>query len=427
LTHFEGQAELGKALESTIRDSASGIEDISREIFENPEQPFGEERASSLLVNYLDGIGYEVETGVAGLPTAFVGRLQHHDTEATRKGLRHGHVAIIAEYDTGENGHLAGRHLVAGAALASAVGLATVLKTMHGDVSIIGCPAASTAEGKRLLADEDVFEAPDLAMGAFPAANGYAFQPTINSTGGTLASAHLVVRFAGDAGESEARQRLATAVDSQLRDLGSHSSVQTSLAETGVEFDLISEATAGVDDLVARIEELAHESARETSSTVTVDVSRRTPALNVSRILARRAKTFADRLGLKQDAIVKTPPDMPSDWGHLTQSTAAVRIRYQISEDPVEHGTAAFAEASNSRFAYDQMISASIAVGLTCLDCLGDMEFRGFVEGELIRTLNSQGIKRVPRRWLGVHPVLPRTEAKDTPAKLGPLAPPRRG
>ena len=44
------------------------------------------------------------------------------------------------------------------------------------------------------------------------------------------------------------------------------------------------------------------------------------------------------------------------------------------------------------------------------------MEFRGFVEGELIRGLRHRGIVRTPRRWLGVHPVLPREDYK--PAKV---------
>jgi metal-dependent amidase/aminoacylase/carboxypeptidase family protein len=427
LTYFEGQAELGKALEKAIQKSSDEIEAVCREIFDNPEPAFKENRASGLLVDYLTATGYEVERGIADLPTAFIARMQHHDAEATRKGLRHGHIAVIAEYDAEDGGHLSGRHLVAGAALASAVGLAEVLKKMHGDVSVIGCPAASTAEGKRLLAEAGVFEAPDLALGAFPAAKGFAFQPTINNTGGTLASAHLVVRFAGDAGESEARQRLATDVDSQVHDLGPHDYIQTSLAETGIEFVLFSETTSGLDDLVARINDLAGEAARDTSSTVEIDVQRRIPALNVSRILARRAKTFADRIGLEQDAIVKRPPASPADWGYLTQSTSAVQVRYLVSEEAVEAGTSAFAEATSSGIAYEQMLSAAIAVGLTGLDCLGDMEFRGFVEGELIRTLNKQGIKREPRRWLGVHAVMPRADANDSPPRLGPLSPPRRG
>jgi len=427
LTYFEGQAELGKALEKAIQKSSAEIEAVCREIFDNPEPAFKEERASSLLVDYLTATGYEVERGIADLPTAFIARMQHHDAEATRKGLRHGHIAVIAEYDAEDGGHLSGRHLVAGAALASAVGLAEVLKKMHGDVTIIGCPAASTAEGKRLLADAGVFDTPDLALGSYPAAKGYAFQPTINNTGETLASAHLIVRFAGDAGESEARQRLATDVESQVHDLGPHDSIQTSLAETGIEFDVLSGTTPGLDDLVSRINDLARDAARETSSTVEIDVHSRIPALNVSRILARRAKTFADRTGLRQDAIVKTPPANPSDWGYLTQTTSAVQVRYLVSDEAVEAGTSAFAEATNTGFAYEQMMSSAIAVGLTCLDCLGDMEFRGFVEGELIRTLNKQGVKREPRRWLGVHPVMPRTGANDSPPKLGPLAPPRRG
>lgn len=428
MTHFEGKKELSEALATAMEHEGGRIEAICREIFDNPEAAFEEQRASGLLTDYLSQLGYQVETGVAGLPTAFVARMHHFDAEAMRKGLRHGHVAILAEYDAGQDGHVHGRHLVAGAAMAIAAGLVPVLRDLHGEVSIIGCPASTTLEGKRLLADEGVFEAPDLALGAAPASSGQGFQATINNTGQTLASARLVVTFAGDTGESDARQRLATALDSHSHQLEDGEDLQASLSERGIEVPLVALANAGIDRMIERVRDLANEAARDTGSTAVVDVSLRVPAMNPSRILSRRIKTYADNMGLVQDKVVKSAPAGPDDRAYASMVTGTSFARFPISEDAdVQMGTPEFAEASVSEFAFKQMISASLAVGITAIDSLGDMEFRGFVDGELIRNLNAQGTKRPPRRWLGVHPVMPRNGASSPPPALGPLGSPRRG
>ena len=428
MTHFEGKIELSEALATAMHRDSSRIETICREIFENPEAALEEQRASSVLAEYLADLGYQVETGVAGLPTAFVASMRNFDAEAMRKGLRHGHIAILAEYDAGEGGHLQGRHLVAGAAMALAAGLVPVLQNLHGEVSIIGCPAATTLEGKRLLAGEGLFDAPDLALGAAPASTGLGFQSTINNTGQTLASAQVVVTFAGSAGESDARQRLATAMESQVHDLEADESVQSVLSERGVEVVLMAGSNAGIDRLADRVRDLANEAARDTGSTAIVDVPRSVPAMNPNRILSRRIKTYADNMGLVQDKIVKAPPAPPDDRAYPSMVTGTAFARYPITEGADVHlGTLEFAEASISEFAFKQLISVSLAVGITAIDTLGDMEMRGFVEGELLRSLNAQGIKRPPRRWLGVHPVMPRDGASAPPPALGPLGKPRRG
>jgi hypothetical protein len=63
-----------------------------------------------------------------------------------------------------------------------------------------------------------------------------------------------------------------------------------------------------------------------------------------------------------------------------------------------------------------------LVVALTGLDLLGDMEFRGFAEGELIRTLKAQNIQRTPRRWLGVHPVKPKESSNGQSSVSGSQA-----
>lgn len=422
MSDFENKGKLGKAAVSAIERARPDIIAISKEIFEHPEPAFGEERAVQWLTDFLASSGFEIERGLAGIPTAFKASRQRFDAEAMRKGLRHGHVAILAEYDADdERGHTTGRHLVAGAALASAVGLAGTLQGVYGSVTVIGCPAASTLEGKRALAAAGVFEPEDAALGARPASTGLGFQPTISRTGETFATARIRVRFSGPGGESDARQRLATAAD-----LADPDRVEVVLTEGGVELNLRSRTNPDLDGLIARLRELAESVATETGSTTEIDMVGGAPAVNVNRIVARRMKTFGDSIGLKQNRIVKTEPSEASDWGHVSRITSTVEAAYPISEDDVRSGTEAFMQASVSQYAYDQMLAASTVVALTGLDLLGDMEFRGFAEGELIRTLKEQGVTRTSRRWLGVHPVKPR-EASNGQTPVSGSKPARKG
>lgn len=408
MSDFENKGKLGKAATSAIERARPDILAISKDIFDHPEPAFGEERAVQWLTDFLASSGFEIERGLAGIPTAFKASRQRFDSEAMRKGLRHGHVAILAEYDADdERGHMTGRHLVAGAALASAIGLAETLQDIFGSVTVIGCPAASTLEGKRALAAAGVFEPEDAALGARPASTGLGFQPTISRTGETFAIARMRVRFNGPVGESDARQRLATAADTLAADIVEPARLEVILTEGGVELNLRALSNPDLDWLIARLRELAASIAVETGSTTEIDMAGGAPALNVNRIVARRMKTFGDTIGLKQNRIVKSVPTGASDWGHVSLITSSVEAAYPISEDDVQHGSEAFMQASISEYAYDQMLTASKVVALTGLDLLGDMEFRGFAEGELIRTLKAQGVKRAPRRWLGVHPVKP--------------------
>ncbi len=416
MSSFEGRSELGRAAAQAIQRAAPGIVALCEQIFEDPEPAFGETRAVSRLTGFLASAGFEIEPGLAGLPTAFRASYRRFDTEAMRKGLRHGHVAILAEYDADdERGHTSGRHLVAGAALASAVGLAATLHGIYGEVTVVGCPAASTAEGKRLLAAAGVFDPVDAALGARPASSGLGFQPTIRRTGETFATLQMRVQFDGPAGESDARQRLATAVEAVAQTHPETSYVEAVFTEGGLELNLRAETNPDLDRLTASVRERAKLAASETGSSAEIEIVGGSPALNINRVLARRIKTFADTIGLNQDRIVKTQPSGSTDWGHVSLVTSVVEARYPISEDTVESGTEAFTRASVSRYGFDQMLTASTAVASTGLDLLGDMEFRGFTEGELIRTLEAQGVKRTPRRWLGVHPVKPRESANGQP------------
>jgi hypothetical protein len=127
----------------------------------------------------------------------------------------------------------------------------------------------------------------------------------------------------------------------------------------------------------------------------------------VSRVLARRVKTYGDNLDLRMDKIVKAPPGAPSDWGNVSYTVPACETAFTITTDSVTLGTPAFASAANTDEAYNQMIRLAECMAFTGLDILRDMNFRAIADDQLVKALAKRGIASKHRRWLGVHPVKP--------------------
>lgn len=156
-----------------VEDQREDLEALADAIWEHPELGLHEHRAADLLTGALDAAGFEVETGVADMPTAFV---------ATR-GDGRPRVGLLAEYDAlpelsqrvsperdpvepGGPGHGCGHNLygtaVVGAAIA--VGRAIDAGDLDGSVVVFGCPAEETLVGKTYMARAGVFDDLDAAL-----------------------------------------------------------------------------------------------------------------------------------------------------------------------------------------------------------------------------------------------------------------------
>lgn len=424
MSNFEHRKELGLAARKAIGRASQEVFTLGRDIYASPEGPGAEHHALEAMTGLLDRYGFHVETGVAGLPTAFHARIDHWNSEDMRKGLRHGHVAFLAEYHADpEQGHLDGNHLVAAGAIAAAIGLAETFSEMYGTVSIFGAPDGE--RGKAIMADVGLFKEPDCLIVIRPAPSGEGFQATIRNTGETLAEQRLTFHF----GESEAGlDALRTAIPELVDDV---------VGDATIKFDddgLTVQATraATVEAVVERIVSMMNMRAGKSGQSVEIERGLLLRDTQVSRILARRIKTFADTLKYQQDRIQKSPPGPPSGLGNISYFLPAVEARYPVESHGHPKGTIEFRDASNTDEAYQRMLSLAKCAALAGLDMLGDMEFRGFAEGEFIRGMKERGISREPRRWLGVHPVLPAEKPRkprlpiDDVIVRGPGIPPPR-
>lgn len=161
-------------------DKKSGtILDLSDRIFEYAEIGFREFKSSELFCEKLEGEGFEVTKGIAGMPTAF--RAQY----GTGKPV----IGLMAEYDAlpglgqiggcgvktetkgNPGGHGCGHNLLGAGVFAAAVAIKEWLQenTDKGMVVVYGCPSEEKGNAKTIMARDGVFDELHVAFTWHPA------------------------------------------------------------------------------------------------------------------------------------------------------------------------------------------------------------------------------------------------------------------
>jgi amidohydrolase len=158
-----------------VKAHISGIQarliEMSHRIHAHPELGFEEERACAWLSEAFADAGFQVDTGICELPTAF----------AARAGSGPLHLAICAEYDCLPGvGHACGHNIIAAMALGAGMAIARIADEIGLTVSVIGTPAEEVGDagGKILLLERGAFDGVHAAMMVHPSPND-SFLPKI--------------------------------------------------------------------------------------------------------------------------------------------------------------------------------------------------------------------------------------------------------
>lgn len=146
---------------------------VNRSIWELAEVGLQEQRSSALLVDRLRDEGFEVETGIAGLPTAFVASY----------GSGEPVIALLAEYDAlpgmsqkvaprplpvvaGNPGHACGHSGLAAGSFGGALAIKRAMDRhgLAGTLRLYGTPAEETVIGKVYMSLAGVFDDVDVCI-----------------------------------------------------------------------------------------------------------------------------------------------------------------------------------------------------------------------------------------------------------------------
>jgi len=176
-------SDLQKTIDTTVDRERTALAKLSRDIHQNPELRFEEHKAAGWIAELLKARGFEVEQGVAGMPTAL---------RAQKKGSAKGpKVAILGEYDAlPEIGHACGHNLIATSAVGAFLAAAEAAERAGGQVVFLGTPAEEGGGGKIKMIDAGVFKGLEAAMMFHPFDRDILAHPA-------LASVWLAMTFKG--------------------------------------------------------------------------------------------------------------------------------------------------------------------------------------------------------------------------------------
>lgn len=144
-------------LEQALAGYLPELISLSDQIFDLAEPGMEEVKSSALLTEYLTAHGFDVETGIAGLPTAF--RAVYTQGEG---GPSFG---FLAEYDALKDiGHACGHHMQGPSVIGAALALRDVFQDASYRIVIYGTPAEETIGGKIIMQEKGCFRDINLAL-----------------------------------------------------------------------------------------------------------------------------------------------------------------------------------------------------------------------------------------------------------------------
>lgn len=142
------------------------LNELSLEIYNNPELGYEEFKACKLHTGLLKKYGFNVQTNFSGVETGFKA-----EYKSKKPGIT---VAYMAEYDAlPDIGHGCGHNLLGAVSTGAGIVLKQVIDEIGGTVIVFGTPAEETSGAKVTYVENHEFDKVDIAMMAHPG-NEYA-------------------------------------------------------------------------------------------------------------------------------------------------------------------------------------------------------------------------------------------------------------
>ena len=162
-----------KAVIQSLEAKKQQYVDVATNIWNLAELGYKEGKSANLLQSMLKEEGFTIETGVAGIPTAFtatfgsgspvIGVLGEYDA---LPGFSQDAVPFKKELSGNTNGHACGHHLFGSASAAAAIAVKNWLKTTgrKGTIRFYGTPAEEGGAGKVYMVRAGLFQDVDAVI-----------------------------------------------------------------------------------------------------------------------------------------------------------------------------------------------------------------------------------------------------------------------
>jgi amidohydrolase len=385
-------ARLKAAVSADVDARYPQLADLSRRLFNNPEVAFEERRASAWLVDFLSKNGFNVESGICNLETAF---------RATY-GKGRPVIAFLAEYDAlPELGHACGHNLIATSAVAAGLASRKAVDSLGGSVVVFGTPGEELYGGKAIMAAAGAFADVDAAMLAHP---GGGSRVLMN----TLACENLKVEFRGTAAHAAAAPELGVnALEAMVLSFNAINSLRQHIraservsgiitnggeaanivpARTTATFIVRAENDVYLDTLKKRVIDCFAGAARATGAKLKYSWGEHYEAMVSNVALGRLFHDNMRSLGRSVALGENTVLNFSTDVGNVSQLVPAIQPLVAIAPANIMIHTPQFARAAATEGALRSLLDAAKAMAMTAVDLLSRPETMEKVKAEFLKS-----------------------------------------
>jgi amidohydrolase len=373
--------------------------DLALRIHATPEIGFQERRAVEWVSAALRRHGYDVEAGVADLPTAIAARARGGSPGPT--------VGLIAEYDALAGlGHACGHNLMAAGMMAAAAALKAVLPDLSGGVTYFGTPAEEGGGGKILMLEREAFAGLDVAL-QYHAADHCSYST------GCLAVQTVEFSFTGrPAHAAAAPWRGVNALDAVIltfngigalrQQIHPDARIHAIVTDGGQAVNIIPERAAMalglrspdgryVEELIGRVTSCARGAATATGTVLEVAYGKFHDGIKFNPALAQTVKENARALGFEMTARFV---GASTDLGNLTQVVPALSYGLPTCPPGVGMHTREALEAGAAEIGLAGMMNDARVMVMTAIDLLASPELlervrRDFAAGNFSGTSSA--------------------------------------
>jgi amidohydrolase len=372
-----------------MAELAPVLTELSEDLHAHPELAMAEFHAAERLTELLDKEGFDVERGVAGLPTAFVGAV----------GQGAPVIAFLCEYDALPGvGHGCGHNLIAAGGLGAALALHRALgEDFAGTIRCIGTPGEEGAGGKIIELEAGVFDDVDAALMFHP---GDRSLPWRHAT----AAVHLDVTFHGvaahaagapSAGRSalSAVVQLFNSIDALRQFIPETARIHGIITDGGQAVNIVPERTSaalmvraltqeGVRELLTRVQACVQAATLATGTTAEIAVGKIYAERKNNHAMATRVAAHLARLGEPMTEPVLRGGTGSSDIGNVSLVLPAIHPYLRIAPEGTPGHSHAMAEAAGGPEAQHRMLHMAEALAATGADLLTEPRLWDSVRAE---------------------------------------------
>jgi amidohydrolase len=391
-----------------IDASAGELRTVSQFIHDHPEIALEEVRSSAAAADVLEKFGFEVERGIAGLPTAF---------RATTGSADGPHIAFLAEYDALPGvGHGCGHNLICLSALAAGIGAKAALNGARARITVFGTPAEEAVGGKVIMKNAGVFDDVDAAMGAHPG-DAEAYCPTVPGSGEALACQAVTLAFRGQAAHAAADPfnginaldaviLTFNGVNALRQHVKSDARLHGIIVKGGEAPNVVPDDTealfyvrAGTQkymyELVEKVRKIGEGAALMTGATLEFSFPEDASWDMITNYrLAQALKTNIDRVGLVLPDAKAEEGAGSTDWGNVSYAVPSVETAYPIVAGRCTWHSQDVVDAAESELGYGNTFLVAKAMALTALDLIEQPEILAAVKAEFAGALAQRQAAR---------------------------------